>query len=166
MTTGHAISRYKGGERANDHYHGVMGDREISRPEREGNGPSDLAKHSIRLSRSWSRDGHRRPGPRQRRWVATRRAGLNTGAYERILPPEFRGARENLRSGRYGHGRLAHGLAQGRTVDVRIEDGRIVSLLALIRGDKDAWRRWEGLLAGSNALRQHVQEHRAETHPL
>ena len=52
------------------------------------------------------------------------------------------------------------GLAQGGTVDVRIEDGRIV--LAPIRGDKGDWRRWEGLLAGSDALRQHVEEHRAE----
>ena len=52
------------------------------------------------------------------------------------------------------------GLAQGGAVEVRVEGGRIV--LAPIPGNRGGWQRWEGLLAGSNALGEHVAEHREE----
>ncbi len=52
------------------------------------------------------------------------------------------------------------GLAQRGAVEVRVEGGRIV--LAPLLGNKGGWRRWEGLLAGSDALGEHVAEHRAQ----
>jgi len=52
------------------------------------------------------------------------------------------------------------GLGQGGRVRVRVEGGTIVMDLA--PESKEAWARWKGVLRGSNALQQLLDEHKAE----
>lgn len=51
------------------------------------------------------------------------------------------------------------GLEQGGIVGVTVEDGRII--LEPVK-DPSGWRRWRGVLAGSNALQELMNEHRRE----
>ena len=55
------------------------------------------------------------------------------------------------------------GIRQGDRLEVLLREGEI--LLRPLRGSTEAatdWRRWEGILAGTSALDDHLREHRAE----
>ncbi len=50
----------------------------------------------------------------------------------------------------------------GDELDVALDGERIVLSRATLRSEVKDWRRWEGLLEGSNAMDEHLREHRQE----
>jgi AbrB family looped-hinge helix DNA binding protein len=51
------------------------------------------------------------------------------------------------------------GIAQGDACEVEVREGEMV--LRPVRRSGD-WRRWQGLLRGTTALEEHLDEHRRE----
>lgn len=56
--------------------------------------------------------------------------------------------------------RKALGLKQGTALKVELEGNSIV--LEPLASAKDSWQAWEGVLAGTGALQQHLAEHARE----
>lgn len=57
--------------------------------------------------------------------------------------------------------RNALGLQKGDKLEVRLEQDRVI-LTRLLPAGKQDWRRWRGCLAGTQALQEHITEHRNE----
>lgn len=57
--------------------------------------------------------------------------------------------------------RNALGLQKGDKLEVRLEQDRVI-LTRLLPAGKQDWQRWRGCLAGTQALQEHITEHRNE----
>lgn len=57
--------------------------------------------------------------------------------------------------------RNALGLQKGDKLEVRLEQDRVI-LTRILPDGKQGWQRWRGCLAGTQALQEHITEHRNE----